>query len=329
MRIGPLEFPAGAALAPMAGVTDLAMRTLCARYGALFTVSEMVSAKALTMNDRKSLRLLRGGGGGARYGVQLFGHEPDVLAEAVRRIEGEAFDFLDLNLGCPAPKIVGHGAGSGMLKDPARAGEFVRAAVEASSRPVTVKLRIGWDERALTGAEVAKRAEDAGAAMLVVHGRTRSQMYTPGVDYEVAAAIKQNAAIPVLFNGDIDSAGAALHAVRETGCDGVMIGRGAQGAPWLFAEVNAALRGGEIPQPPSLPARLALLEEQVRAMCEEKGEDIAMRQARGVAAAYMRGLRGAATLRRTAHGLTWFSDLADLTAQVYELQKAPEEDPQS
>lgn len=320
MRIGEMEFPPGAALAPMAGVTDAAQRRLCARYGAIFTVSEMVSAKALTMNDRKSLRLLRGRTEDVPYGVQLFGHEPDVLAEAVLRIEGEDFDFLDLNLGCPAPKISGHGAGSGLLRDPAKAEAFVAAAVGASRRPVTVKLRIGWDDKTLTGVEVARRAEAAGAAMLVVHGRTKKQMYEPGVDYAVAAGIKKAAAVPVLFNGDVDGPDSALSAIEKTGCDGVMIGRGAEGAPWVFARVNAALRGGDIPPGPALPQRMALLEEQVRGMCEEKGEDIAMRQARGVAGAYMKGLNGAAALRREAYGLTYFSDLEKLIEQVYKSQ---------
>lgn len=330
MQIGQINIAPGAALAPMAGVTDATMRRICARYGAVFTVSEMVSAKAVTMGDRKSLALLRGGRSGADtpYGVQLFGHEPDVLAEAVRRLAGETFDFLDLNLGCPAPKIVGHGAGSGLLREPARAGAFVRAAVQASGRPVSVKMRIGWDERdarTMTGLEVAKRCEEAGAALLTVHGRTRRQMYTPGVDFETARRIKEAVRIPVLFNGDVDGAESALAALQRTDCDGVAIGRGAEGNPFVFREVAAALRGEAPPPPPTLRERLAVLDEQVRGMCEEKGEAVAMRQARGVAGAYMRGLQGAAALRRTAHALTYYTDLAELIGQAYEMQRRDNE----
>ncbi len=309
----------GAALAPMAGVTDAAMRALCAEYGAAFTVSEMVSAKALSMNDQKSRRLLRGGGGAAPYGVQLFGHQPLVLAQAICRIQDEeAYDFLDLNLGCPAPKICGHGAGAGLLKDPKLAAEFAAAAVRASKRPVTAKLRIGWNNACMTGLEVARRCEDAGVAMLAVHARTKAQMYTPGVNCEEVAKIKQAVRVPVLFNGDVDSAEAALAALAATGCDGVMIGRAAVGNPFLFAEVRAALTGAPAPPAPSLHKRLAVLEGQVRAMCEEKGEDRAMREARKIAAGYVRGLKGAAALRKAAHGLTFFSDLDGFFELVYD-----------
>ncbi|MGD9560052.1 MAG: tRNA dihydrouridine synthase, partial [Oscillospiraceae bacterium] len=201
LHIGPIELISGAALAPMAGITDAAMRNLCAQHGAAFTVSEMVSAMALTMGDRKSLALLRGrpgaapGGQPVPYGVQLFGQKPQVLAEAVRRIEEEDFDFLDLNMGCPAPKIVRGGAGSALLKDPAAAGAFATAAVQASSRPVTAKMRIGWDAECLLGVEVARRCEDAGVCLLVVHARTRAQQYTPGVNFDAVAQIKQAVAI--------------------------------------------------------------------------------------------------------------------------------------
>ena len=318
MRIGEIELGAGAALAPMAGVSDTAMRRLCARHGALFTVSEMVSAKALTMNDKKSRALLRGGGGAAPYGVQLFGHEPAVLAEAVLRIEDEAFDFLDINMGCPAPKICGHGDGSGLLKDPPLAGEMARAAVRASVRPVTAKLRIGWDDEVMTGLEVARRCEEAGVQLLCVHGRTRAQQYVPGVNLDAVAAIRQAVGIPVLFNGDVDSGAAAVAAVAKTGCAGVMIGRAAVGDPFLFDRVKAALEGRPEPPLPTLRERLATLDVQVQGMCEEKGEERAMREARKVAAGYMRGLAGAAALRRCAHSLTFYTDLQELAQLAWQ-----------
>ncbi len=320
MQIGNIEVKTGAALAPMAGASDRPMRALCVQNGAAFTVSEMVSAKALTMGDKKSLRLLRGATKGAPYGVQLFGSEPSVLAEAIRCIEGESFDFLDLNLGCPAQKIVAGGAGSALLKDPAKAAAFVASAVKASSRPVSVKIRIGWDEHTLTGKEVAKAAEEAGAVMLCVHARTRKEQYTPGVHPEVVAEIKSRVGIPVLYNGDVRDAASAQEFLAQTGCDGLMIGRAALGNPFIFAEVAAALRGETPPPPPSLARRMAALEEQIRGMCEEKGEAIAMPAARGVAGAYMHGLRGAAALRHHAHALSRFTDLAPLIDEAFRLQ---------
>lgn len=313
-----IDLAAGAALAPMAGVTDATMRRICARYGALFTVSEMASARAVTMGDKKTRRLIAGGGGEMPYAVQLFGYEPEVLAEAVHLLQDAPFDFLDLNMGCPAPKIVGHGAGSGLLKDPALAGRMAKAAVGASHRPVTVKMRIGWDDADCQGLEVAKRCEDAGVALLAVHGRTRAQMYRLGVDFEAVAAIKQAVRIPVLYNGDVVDGESAKAALAATGCDGVMIGRGAQGSPWVFAQVAAALRGKAPPPVPSLREVCALLDEQVRGMIEEMGEEAAMRAARGVAIAYMRGLRGAAALRRQACGLTVYADLQRLIENAYE-----------
>ena len=321
MRIADLPLGSGAALAPMAGVTDAAMRGICARFGAVFTVSEMVSAKALVMSDKKSRRLMLGGGGSAPYGVQLFGAEPDTLAEAVRCIEDIPFDFVDINMGCPAPKIVQGGQGSALLKNPALAGQIAAAVVVASPKPVTAKLRIGWDEKALTGKEVALRCENAGVALLSIHARTREEMYRPGVHYDIVAEIKQAVKIPVLLNGDITDGPMAAEALRQTGCDGVMVGRGAMGRPWVFRDITAALRGEEIPPPPPLTERFALLDEQVQALCRQMGEENGMRHARGVAAHYMRGLRGAAALRRQAVSMSRYADLAALLAQAYDCQQ--------
>ncbi|MDL2219928.1 tRNA dihydrouridine synthase DusB [Ruminococcaceae bacterium OttesenSCG-928-O06] len=315
MQIGSIPLATRAALAPMAGISDGPMRALCAAYGAAFTVSEMVSAQAVCMGDKKSMALLRktpAESGTVPYGVQLFGHVPGMLAEAVRRIEEEDFDFLDLNMGCPAPKICGHGAGSALLRDPAAAGAFAAAAVAQSRRPVTAKLRIGWDDATMTGTEVARRCEAAGVQMLVVHGRTRAAQYTPGVNLAAVAEIKAAVKIPVWFNGDVDGPAAALHALAETGCDGVVVGRAALGNPFIFQAITAALAGEALPVPPSLRQRLAVMEGHVRAMCEEKGEERAMREARKVAAGYMKGLKGAASLRRAAHSLTYYADVARL-----------------
>ncbi len=329
MQIGTLTLAPGAALAPMAGVTDTTMRRLCAGFGACCTVSEMVSAKALTMGDRKSPRLMAGGGGGAPFGIQLFGAERDVMERAAAMIAqghyGVEFDFLDINMGCPAPKITGPGAGSALLKDPVRAGEIAKAVVRgAGGIPVTVKLRIGWDEDDLaagSGVEVAKRCEDAGAALLTVHGRTRRQMYEPGLRPAEIARIRQAVSVPVLANGDVTTAAGALELMRATGCEGVAVGRGAMGNPWLFGQIRAALEGREIPAPPSLNERFRVLRRHIYDMCEDKGEYVAMREARTHAAWYMHGLRGAARLRRECCAMEHYTDLDRVIDLAWSLQE--------
>ena len=325
MQIRQWTRGAGAALAPMAGVTDATMRRLCAQHGAVSAVSEMVSAKALTLGDRKSRLVMQGGAGGAPFGVQLFGAEAETMGRAAAMLAsgelGVAFDFIDINMGCPAPKITGPGAGSALLRDPKRAGEIARAVCRAAGDvPVTVKLRIGWDEDTLTGAEVAKRCEAAGVSLLTVHGRTRREQYEPGIHADKIAKIKSCVSVPVLANGDVTSAEGALALLRETGCDGVAVGRGAMGNPWLFSQIAAAMRGEEIPAPPTLSERFSVLREHIRAMCDDKGERVAMCEARTHAAWYMRGLRGAASLRRACCAMTTFLDLEDVIALAYEYQ---------
>ena len=327
MQLGRFTLAKGASLAPMAGATDTTMRRLCAAHGAVCTVSEMVSAKALTMGDKKCPRLLAGGGGDAPFGVQLFGAQPDVMAEAARLIcdmRGKMpFDFIDINMGCPAPKIAGPGAGSALLKDPPLAGAIARAVRDAAPAdvPVTVKLRIGWDADTMTGLEVARRCADAGAALLTVHGRTRAEMYNPGIHPEEIAKIKAAVDIPVLANGDVTDAESALALLAATGCDGVAVGRGAMGNPWLFGQIAAAMECREVPPPPSLHERFRVLRRHIYDMCEDKGEYIAMQQARTHAAWYMHGLRGAATLRRECCGMLHFTDLDRVIEHAWELQR--------
>lgn len=325
MQFGTLAIPGKAALAPMAGFTDAACRRLAARHGAAYTVSEMVSAKAITFGDKKSIRLLLQGGdaGGAPYGVQLFGAEPETMAAAARLIAKYPFDFFDINMGCPAPKITSSGAGSRLLLSPGLCGELVRAVAAASEgRPVTVKMRAGWDEASITAPEAARYCEEAGAAAIVVHARTRQQMYEPGIDLGVIRAVKKAVGIPVLGNGDIASAEDAVRMMEATGCDGVMIGRAALGDPWLFERVNAALAGKPIPPPPTLRQKMEAMRRQVYEMCEEKGERAAMPQARSQTLHYMKGLRGAAALRRACCRLEHFDEIDTLIAQVYESQRS-------
>ena len=324
MQLRNLQIPAGAVFAPMAGLTDAACRHLMADHGAAWTVSEMASAKALNFGDRKSLELLQDKHPHGLYAIQLFGAEPETLEKAILfvREKGVRFDMLDINVGCPAPKITGSGAGSKLLLDPPLCGQMVAAARRAlgEDTPLTVKMRIGWDADHLTGVEVAKQVEANGADLIAVHGRTREQMYIPPIDTAAIAAIKQAVTIPVLANGDVTTADGALTLLKETGCDGVMIGRGALGDPWLFEQVRAAILGEERPPEPTLNQRMSTLRAQIYEMCEEKGEWAAMPQARSQAMHYMKGLRGAAALRRYCSMLEHFTDVDTLIDAVYKLQ---------
>ena len=324
MQLRNLEIPVGAVFAPMAGLTDAACRHLMADHGAAWTVSEMASAKALNFNDAKSFALLKDKHPHGLYAIQLFGAEPAALEKAVYAVQekGIAFDILDINMGCPAPKITNSGAGSKLLQDPPLCGQMVAAARRAlgDEKPLTVKMRIGWDETNLTGVEVAKQCEANGADLLAVHGRTREQMYVPPINAEAIAEIKAAVGIPVLANGDVTTAEGALELLQCTGCDGVMIGRGALGEPWLFERVRAALLGQPAPAEPTLNQRMNTLRAQIYEMCEDKGEWLAMPQARSQAMHYMKGLRGAAALRRYCSMLEHFTDVDTLIDAVYKLQ---------
>ena len=324
MQLRNLEIPVGAVFAPMAGLTDAACRHLMADHGAAWTVSEMASAKALNFNDAKSFALLKDKHPHGLYAIQLFGAEPAALEKAVYAVQekGIDFDILDINMGCPAPKITNSGAGSKLLLDPPLCGQMVAAARRAlgDEKPLTVKMRIGWDETNLTGVEVAKQCEGNGADLLAVHGRTREQMYVPPINAEAIAEIKAAVGIPVLANGDVTTAEGALELLRRTGCDGVMIGRGALGEPWLFDRVRAALLGQPAPAEPTLNQRMNTLRAQIYEMCEDKGEWLAMPQARSQAIHYMKGLRGAAALRRYCSMLEHFTDVDTLIDAVYKLQ---------
>ncbi|WP_346669552.1 tRNA dihydrouridine synthase DusB [uncultured Subdoligranulum sp.] len=325
MQLKNLQIPVGAVFAPMAGLTDAACRRMMADHGAAWTVSEMASAKALNFGDRKSFALLKDPDPHGIYAIQLFGAEPETLAKAILlvREKGIRFDILDINMGCPAPKITSSGAGSHLLLDPPLCGAMVAAARKAlgDDTPLTVKMRIGWDADHMTGVEVAKQCEANGADLLAVHGRTREQMYIPPIDTGAIASIKRAVQIPVLANGDVTTAEGALDLLAQTGCDGVMIGRGALGDPWLFERVRAALLGEEPPAEPSLNQRMMALRRQIYEMCEEKGEWLAMPQARSQAMHYMKGLRGAASLRRYCSMLEHFTDVDKLIDAVFRLQE--------
>ena len=306
----------------MAGFTDAPCRRLMAQHGAGFTVSEMVSSRALVYHDHKTVSLLKAEPNGAPYGVQIFGEVPQIMGEAAAAIEEYQFDFLDINMGCPAPKIVSGGAGSKLMQNPELCGRMVAAARGAlgPDKPLTVKMRIGWDAEQLTGVAVARQCEANGADLIAVHGRTREQMYIPPIDVDAITEIRKAVGIPVLANGDITTAEDAKQILEQTGCAGVMIGRGALGDPWLFERINAVLTGQPEPGEPSLNARMSALRAQIYEMCEEKGEWAAMPQARSQAMHYMKGLRGAAALRRYCSMLEHFTDVDTLIDAVYKLQ---------
>ena len=325
LQIGSLTLPHRAVFGPMAGFTDAPCRDLMADHGAGFTVSEMVSARALCYGDRKTAELVKAAPNGAPYGVQLFGAEPADFEKAAALLlqAGYQFDFFDLNMGCPAPKIVNGGAGSRLMLTPELCGAITAAVVRAAgAKPVTVKMRKGWDDETVTAVDCAKACEAAGAAAIAVHGRTRQQMYTPGlVDLGIIRAVKEAVKVPVLGNGDINTAADAVRMVEATGCDGVMLARGPLGDPWLFERVNAALEGTPAPKEPNLQARMNAMRRQVTQMVEQKGEYAAMPQARSQTIHYMRGLRGAAALRRECCRLQYLTDLDHLIERVFAEQR--------
>ncbi len=298
MRIGNLEVPGMLALAPMAGVTDLAFRTVCAELGADMTVTEMVSSRALVYQDKKSRGLLKKNTGSV-CGAQIFGNEPAIMAEAaVLAAEISGCDFIDINMGCPMPKIANNGDGCGLMKKPELAGEIVKAVSDKIDIPVTVKCRLGWDKGSINVLDFAKRMEDSGAAAITVHGRTRSMLYTGVADWDTIGKVKRELSIPLIANGDIVSGPKAVECLRRTGADYLMVGRATFGDPWLFTEIQQALRGEEIAPRPSLNERMELGRKQVLLALEDKGEHIACLEARKHLAWYLRGVSHAAYYKK-------------------------------
>lgn len=316
MKLGTLTLPRTAALAPMAGVGDRAFREVCRAFGACYVVGEMASAKGMHYSDKKTAALLGLGGAERPAAVQLFGDDPALMAEAARRAMEYAPDAIDLNMGCPAPKIAGNGGGSALMRNPVLAGKITEAVARAVPVPVTVKFRKGWDSENVNAVEFARIHEQSGAAALTVHGRTREQFYAPPVDLDIIAAVKDAVSIPVIGNGDCVDIQSVIHMYKYTKCDLVMIGRGALGSPWIFAQAEAFLTRGEtLPEPP-LQERMAVMLRHIRRMCEYKGERQAMREARKHAAWYMKGMHGAASFRKQAGQLTAYADAERLAADV-------------
>jgi len=298
-----------AALAPMAGVADRAFREMCVKFGAGYTVTEMVSAKGLCMQDRKSRELLELSEAEHPAAAQIFGDDPAFMARAAEKSLAFSPDVIDINMGCPAPKIAGNGGGAALMRQPELAQAIVEAVCQAVPIPVTVKMRVGWDAEHINCVELAERLEQAGAAMLTVHGRTKMQMYAPPVLTEPIAAVRRAVQIPVVANGEVTDGVSAARLMEQTGCEAVMVGRGSLGRPWVFRQIQAYLTDGTVlPEPPARE-RMAVMLEHIERICEYKGQKVAMLEARKHAAWYMKGIRGAAALRREICELKTFDDL--------------------
>ena len=290
MRLGDYEIERPVVLGPMAGVTDLAFRTVCARLGADITVTEMVSSRALVYRDKKSAALLKKTSLGL-CGAQIFGNDPQIMAEGARlALEISGCDFIDINMGCPMPKIANSGDGSGLMRTPELAADIVKSVKSAVNVPVTVKCRLGWDKGNINVLEFTKRMEDAGADMITVHGRTRSMLYSGVADWDAIAKVKQQLSVPVIANGDIVDGESALRCAKWTGADGLMIGRATFGNPWVLQQARWVLDGKEPLQRPALSKRVDVALEQFRIAFEDKGEHIACLEARKHFAWYLRGV---------------------------------------
>ena len=297
LRIGNTVLENNVILAPMAGVTDLPFRVLCREQGAGCVVTEMVSAKAVLYNNKNTRELLQIDPAERPAAVQLFGSEPDIMAEIAARLEGGPYDYIDVNMGCPVPKIVNNGEGSALMKNPERAKEVLTAMVKAVKKPVTVKFRKGFNDLSVNAVEFAKMAESCGVAAVAVHGRTSEQYYSGMADWDIIRQVKEAVRIPVIGNGDIFTPEDAGRMLKETGCDGIMVARGAKGNPWLFGRINHYLDTGEVLPGPSMAEIKAMILRHGRMLVQFKGEGVAMREMRGHMAWYTKGMPHSATLR--------------------------------
>ena len=318
MEIGNLKLENPYILAPMAGVTDLPFRLLCKEQGAGLLCMEMISAKALQYKNKNTKVLLAIHPQEHPVSLQLFGSDPKIISEQAKRIEDLPFQILDINMGCPVPKVVKNGEGSALMKNPKLVEELLSALVRKVHKPVTVKFRKGFDDDHVNAVEIAKIAESCGVAAVAVHGRTREQYYHGKADWDIIRQVKEAVKVPVIGNGDVKCVQDAVRMMNETGCDMVMIGRGALGNPWIFREINGYFSSGlRIMPPPTLAERIVVIKKHMDALCAAKGEGRGMREARKHVAWYMHGLRGAAEFRRMAGELETLSDLDKLLEKVY------------
>lgn len=309
LTIGTVELDSNVILAPMAGVCDLPFRLLCREQGAALVCMEMVSAKAIYYNNKNTELLMEIHPGEVPASLQLFGSDPQIISEMAKRIEERPFSILDLNMGCPVPKVVNNGEGSALMKNPILAGKIIEAVVKAIQKPVTVKIRKGFDEAHVNAVELAKIAEASGAAAVAIHGRTREQYYSGKADWDIIAQVKQAVKIPVIGNGDIVDGQTAKAMLTQTGCDGVMIGRASQGNPWIFREVNHFLATGETPEPPTKQEKRELVKRHAKLQLDCKGEYTAVREMRKHLAWYTAGMPHSAAFRQQINSMETMDDL--------------------
>ncbi len=323
VTIGNVKIKKTAALAPMAGVADRAYRIINREFGASYTVSELISAKGLCYNDSKTKELCTVTDRERPCALQIFGSEPEYIAKAVKICMENAPDIIDINMGCPVPKVAGNGSGCALMKDTVLASEIVHAAISQSDVPVTVKIRKGWDEDNINAVEFACAMEKAGASAITVHGRTRNQMYSGKSDIEIIKSVKENVTVPVIGNGDVSSLQDCLHMYEYTGCDLVMIGRASYGNPWIFKQISDYFNNSEFTAP-DLEERLETMLYHIRLALSDKPEHIAMREARKHSAWYLTGMYGAASFRAKCYNLTSYEDAQALADEFRQLQKARE-----
>ena len=316
IKIGNVKIEKTAALAPMASVADKAYRTIAKQFGAAYCVGEMASCKGLCYSDKKTAELLSVSEMERPMAVQLFGAEPEFMSKAVKIAEQYHPDIIDINAGCPMPKIVCGGAGSALLKTPELLGEVVKAAVSATKIPVTVKIRTGWDSSSINAVEIAKIAEQNGAAAITVHGRTKEQLYSGKADWDIIKSVKQSVNIPVIGNGDVCSVEDCVRMYEYTDCDLVMIGRGSYGKPWLFGQIRDYFERKQPRPEPELDEKLQIMRRHIQMLVDDKGEHTGMKEARRQAAWYIKGIEGAASLRNRFGCMNTLSDLDDLIKEI-------------